>query len=155
MVEASRAILGATVLAVALTVGFIAFSSTSSEGQSCHTSYTGDCLQPGASDYDCAGGGGNGPLYVQYQVQVVGPDVFDLDRDGNGIGCESLPVMSSAPGPEPDTGPEPEPASDVEGVTNAPDADDLGAFGFGPGDIGGGGGKLVGVIAGLVGAGIA
>lgn len=53
----------------------------------CHPSYAGACLDPGASDYDCAGGSGNGPLYTG-TVRVVGPDVFDLDRDGDGIGCE-------------------------------------------------------------------
>ena len=53
----------------------------------CHPSYAGACLDPGASDYDCAGGKGNGPLYTG-RVTVVGPDVFDLDRDGDGVGCE-------------------------------------------------------------------
>lgn len=53
----------------------------------CHPSYAGACLDPNASDYDCAGGSGNGPLYTG-PVQVVGPDVFDLDRDGDGYGCE-------------------------------------------------------------------
>jgi len=56
-------------------------------GESCHPSYRGACLDPNASDYDCAGGSGNGPLYT-VPVQVVGPDVFDLDWDGDGYGCE-------------------------------------------------------------------
>jgi hypothetical protein len=30
---------------------------------------------------------GNGPKYTG-RVTVGGPDVFDLDRDGDGIGCE-------------------------------------------------------------------
>lgn len=52
----------------------------------CHPSYEGACLdQPG--DYDCAGGSGNGPNYTG-SVRVVGPDVYDLDRDGDGLGCE-------------------------------------------------------------------
>ena len=55
--------------------------------QACHPSYEGACLNPNASDYDCAGGSGNGPLYTG-PVRVVGPDVFDLDRDNDGIGCE-------------------------------------------------------------------
>lgn len=54
---------------------------------SCHPSYEGACLNPNASDYDCAGGSGNGPYYTG-PVRVVGPDVFDLDRDGDGYGCE-------------------------------------------------------------------
>jgi hypothetical protein len=53
----------------------------------CHPSYTGACLDPNASDYDCSGGSGNGPLYTG-RVTVVGPDVFDLDRDHDGIGCD-------------------------------------------------------------------
>jgi endonuclease YncB( thermonuclease family) len=53
----------------------------------CHPSYRGACLDPNASDYDCAGGSGNGPSYTG-RVEVVGPDDFDLDRDGDGVGCE-------------------------------------------------------------------
>jgi endonuclease YncB( thermonuclease family) len=51
----------------------------------CHPSYKGSCLDPNASDYDCEGGSGNGPLYTG-RVQVVGKDVYGLD--GDGIGCE-------------------------------------------------------------------
>jgi len=54
--------------------------------EKCHPSYSG-CLNPNASDYDCAGGSGNGPYYTG-RVRVIGPDVFDLDRDGDGWGCE-------------------------------------------------------------------
>jgi hypothetical protein len=57
--------------------------------RNCHPSYQGECLKVGIGDYDCAGGSGNGPNYVQGTVQVVGPDEFDLDRDGDGWGCES------------------------------------------------------------------
>ncbi len=46
------------------------------------------CLPP-ASDYDCAGGSGNGPKYVYGSVRVMGPDPYDLDRDGDGVGCQS------------------------------------------------------------------
>lgn len=45
------------------------------------------CLPP-ASDYDCIGGTGNGPKYTS-KVFVTGEDVYSLDRDGNGIGCEN------------------------------------------------------------------
>ncbi|MFD3748156.1 hypothetical protein [Nocardia sp. NPDC058633] len=51
----------------------------------CHDSYT-PCL-PIVSDVDCEGGSGNGPVYTG-RVQVIGPDDYGLDRDGNGIGCE-------------------------------------------------------------------
>jgi beta-lactam-binding protein with PASTA domain len=57
--------------------------------QNCHPSYEDECLKVGIGDYDCAGGSGNGPNYVQGTVRVVGPDEFDLDRDGDGFGCES------------------------------------------------------------------
>ncbi|KQV03018.1 hypothetical protein ASD13_06160 [Microbacterium sp. Root1433D1] len=53
----------------------------------CHSSYSGVCV-PIASDVDCAGGSGNGPAYVRGPLQVVGPDVYDLDRDGDGIACD-------------------------------------------------------------------
>lgn len=53
---------------------------------SCHPSY--DPCVPVASDVDCAGGRGNGPAYVRGPVRVIGPDVYGLDRDGDGIGCE-------------------------------------------------------------------
>jgi hypothetical protein len=42
---------------------------------------------PITSDVDCAGGSGNGPAYTG-RVTVIGPDEYDLDRDGDGIGCE-------------------------------------------------------------------
>jgi hypothetical protein len=53
----------------------------------CHPSYKLKCLKPNAYDYDCVGGRGNGPLYTGL-VTVVGPDVFRLDADGDGWGCE-------------------------------------------------------------------
>ncbi len=55
--------------------------------RNCHPSYEGACLDPNASDYDCAGGSGNGPYYTG-PVKVVGPDEFGLDADGDGYGCE-------------------------------------------------------------------
>ncbi|MEJ1990141.1 MAG: excalibur calcium-binding domain-containing protein [Maritimibacter sp.] len=55
--------------------------------QNCHPSYANVCV-PIASDVDCAGGSGNGPAYVVGPVKVVGPDVYRLDRDGDGIACE-------------------------------------------------------------------
>jgi hypothetical protein len=39
-------------------------------------------------DYDCAGGGGNGPYYVQGPFRMTGPDIYALDADHDGIGCE-------------------------------------------------------------------
>ena len=57
------------------------------EIQQCDPNYSGACV-PIASDVDCAGGSGNGPAYVQGPVQVIGTDIYGLDRDGDGIGCE-------------------------------------------------------------------
>jgi pyruvate/2-oxoglutarate dehydrogenase complex dihydrolipoamide acyltransferase (E2) component len=56
--------------------------------RSCHPSYEGACLDLTASDYDCAGGSGNGPKYVQGPVRVHPPDPYDLDADDDGLGCE-------------------------------------------------------------------
>jgi hypothetical protein len=42
----------------------------------------------GSPDYDCYGGGGDGPNYVRGPFRLTGPDVYDLDRDGDGIACE-------------------------------------------------------------------
>lgn len=53
----------------------------------CDPNYAGACV-PIASDVDCAGGSGNGPAYVRGPVTVVGSDIYGLDRDGDGLGCE-------------------------------------------------------------------
>lgn len=56
----------------------------------CHPSYAGACVQAGVSDVDCAGGTGDGPAYVSTRrFSVVGPDVYRLDSDGDGVACES------------------------------------------------------------------
>ena len=52
----------------------------------CDPNYSG-CV-PIASDVDCAGGSGNGPAYVSGPVQVIGRDIYGLDADHDGIGCE-------------------------------------------------------------------
>ena len=52
----------------------------------CHPSYVGACL-PVAADVDCAGEG-DGPAYVAEKFfEVVGPDVYDLDPEGDGRAC--------------------------------------------------------------------
>ena len=53
----------------------------------CDSNYSGACV-PIDSDVDCESGSGNGPSYVAGPVTVVGNDVYGLDRDGNGTGCE-------------------------------------------------------------------
>jgi hypothetical protein len=55
-------------------------------GDGCDPNYSG-CV-PVASDVDCAGGSGNGPAYARGPVSVIGSDIYDLDRDGDGVACE-------------------------------------------------------------------
>lgn len=69
-----------------VTISTSTAASNKSENR-CHSSYSGKCV-PIASDVDCAGGSGNGPAYVRGPVRVVGPDVYRLDRDKDGWGCE-------------------------------------------------------------------
>lgn len=52
----------------------------------CDPNYSG-CV-PIASDVDCGGGSGNGPAYVYGSVRVIGSDIYDLDSDSDGYGCE-------------------------------------------------------------------
>jgi hypothetical protein len=56
------------------------------ESSGCDPNYSG-CV-PIASDVDCSGGSGNGPEYVAGPVEVIGSDIYGLDRDHDGIGCE-------------------------------------------------------------------
>jgi hypothetical protein len=39
-------------------------------------------------DVDCPQGGGNGPSYAPGEVRVIGTDVYGLDADHDGIGCD-------------------------------------------------------------------
>lgn len=54
--------------------------------EDCTTGYD-PCLPP-LSDYDCAGGSGDGPGYAYGPVYITGSDPYDLDRDGDGVACE-------------------------------------------------------------------
>ena len=74
-------------LASFLAVAHASAAATPDKKKRCHPSYKGACLDPFASDYDCIGGSGNGPKYTGL-VRVVGPDVFRLDADRDGWGCE-------------------------------------------------------------------
>jgi hypothetical protein len=56
-------------------------------GGNCTSGYS-PCLSP-ATDYDCAGGTGDGPKYAQGPIQVTGSDPYDLDSDGDGVACEA------------------------------------------------------------------
>jgi hypothetical protein len=81
--NSARVVLGLLAAgAVGLTV------SPATAKQRCDPAYKGACLKPNVSDYDCAGGSGNGPYYVQGPIRVVGRDHYKLDADHDGIGCE-------------------------------------------------------------------
>jgi hypothetical protein len=58
------------------------------QGSECDPNYEGPCV-PIDSDVDCASGSGNGPSYVDGPVTVVGDDIYGLDHDDDGTGCES------------------------------------------------------------------
>ncbi len=56
----------------------------------CHPSYQETCIPIGVADVDCANDNGDGPEYVFVEdFRVVGPDVYGLDPDRDGIACES------------------------------------------------------------------
>jgi resuscitation-promoting factor RpfB len=57
------------------------------QARQCDPNYSG-CV-PIAGDVDCAGGSGDGPGYVTGPVRVVGADIYDLDRDGDGVACDT------------------------------------------------------------------
>jgi len=61
-------------------------ASTEPPASTCDPNYSG-CV-PIASDVDCEGGSGNGPAYVKGPINVVGTDIYGLDRDKDGIACE-------------------------------------------------------------------
>jgi hypothetical protein len=64
-----------------------AAAAEEADASECDPNYIGACLNPYSSDYDCAGGSGNGPDYTG-PVTVVGEDHYGLDADGDGRGCE-------------------------------------------------------------------
>ncbi len=73
-------------LAIADDISFPAVIGLFTAGPECDPNY--DPCVPVASDVDCAGGKGNGPEYVDGPVTVIGDDIYGLDRDHDGIGCE-------------------------------------------------------------------
>lgn len=62
-------------------------SSRSSTSSGCTPGYS-PCL-PSASDYDCAGGGGDGPRFARGPVRITGSDPYGLDGNHDGVGCGS------------------------------------------------------------------
>jgi resuscitation-promoting factor RpfB len=63
------------------------FLASPAMAQACDPNYDGACV-PVSSDVDCAGGSGNGPDYVSGPVYIIGADIYELDRDGDGVACE-------------------------------------------------------------------
>lgn len=73
----------------------VAVGTRREPGRDCNLNYDG-CV-PVASDVDCRDGEGghqgrrehrDGPAYVARPVRVVRHDVYELDRDGDGHGCD-------------------------------------------------------------------
>lgn len=69
-------------------LGAASFIGCAHAQEDCDPNYSGSCV-PIASDVDCSSGSGNGPAYAHGPVTVVGTDIYDLDRDHDGIGCEN------------------------------------------------------------------
>jgi hypothetical protein len=61
-------------------------STAYAASDACDPNY--DPCVPVDSDVDCASGSGNGPSYVEGPVRVIGSDIYGLDRDRDGVGCE-------------------------------------------------------------------
>ncbi|MFF5100141.1 MULTISPECIES: hypothetical protein [Actinosynnema] len=72
---------------VSLVVPPLGGTAAAPANDGCHPNYADACV-PIADDVDCEGGSGNGPAYVRGPVRVVGDDVYDLDRDRDGIACD-------------------------------------------------------------------
>ena len=68
----------AVVVAVLALVGFVTQNSSSSSSTQCNPNYE-PCI-PIAPDLSCS--------EIQMRVQIVGDDPYELDRDGDGFGCE-------------------------------------------------------------------
>jgi hypothetical protein len=70
------------------------------QASDCNPNYT-PCVPNDTVDVDCLGGSGDGPSFVEGQVQVIGEDVYDLDADENGVGCEIISTGGGAAPPPP------------------------------------------------------
>jgi hypothetical protein len=63
------------------TVATIAVPDATPAGRKCHPSYAGACVPSVPGDLDCD--------HLTGPVRVIGPDVFGLDPDHDGLGCEA------------------------------------------------------------------
>jgi len=84
-----RTLLPLLLVAVLATLALAAGPAPAKRHRHCDANYKGRCLRPHVSDYDCAGGSGNGPYYVSGPFRVVAYDHYRLDSDHDGIACES------------------------------------------------------------------
>jgi hypothetical protein len=84
----TRTALTALSIAAVTALAAPAAHGTVTAKRKCDPAYKGRCLKPNVSDYDCAGGSGNGPYYVSGPFRVVGNDHYRLDADHDGIACE-------------------------------------------------------------------
>ncbi len=102
MVRAARWGLGGLAACALLIRGTVASDArppTFFTAQACNPHYAGTCIPQGVFDADCAGGGGDGPFFVQEKgFHVIGSDEFGLDPNNNGLGCEESlqPVPAAA-----------------------------------------------------------
>ncbi|MGV9211396.1 G5 domain-containing protein [Micromonospora sp. RB23] len=64
----------------------VAVGTKKKSSSNCDPNYS-PCV-PIASDVDCLPGSGNGPAYVRGTVKVIGEDIYKLDRDNDGYGCD-------------------------------------------------------------------
>jgi hypothetical protein len=62
-------------------------AAAAEQASDCDPNYAGGCLDPNSPDYDCEGGSGDGPDYTG-TISVVGDDIHELDRDGDGTACD-------------------------------------------------------------------
>lgn len=113
---------GGLLLLLCSAVGTAAATPVSAGAQAdCDSNYTGACV-PIADDVDCEGGDGDGPEYVTGPVTVVGEDIYNLDHDGNGTGCEGdgTPTTTTTTAPTATTVPAP-PVAPAQPIVGIPD----------------------------------
>ena len=109
MRKLSLPLLLVAVLAAGTTTAPAHPTATSAKKRRCDRNYSGRCLRPNVSDYDCAGGSGNGPYYVRGPFRVVGSDHYGLDSDHDGTACESCCAAGLRPPPGTPAAPTPSP----------------------------------------------
>ncbi|MFJ2085110.1 G5 domain-containing protein [Micromonospora chokoriensis] len=84
-VRTSRKLVKSTVTKQPVTQ-VVAVGTKKPQSSKCDPNYSG-CV-PIASDVDCLPGTGDGPGYVRGPVKVIGKDIYRLDNDKDGYGCD-------------------------------------------------------------------